>query len=39
MLSLGVLLDDSAYIGAWHKEWELLTRTGSPLAPVRLDLS
>ncbi len=37
-LSLGVLLQDAAYISAWHKEWELLIRSGSPLAPVRVDL-
>jgi len=38
-LSLGVLVQDPAYIAAWHKEWELLTQTGaSPAALERVDL-
>lgn len=38
-LDLGVLLHDPAYIATWHKEWELLTRSGAgPEALVRVDL-
>ncbi|MFT3923654.1 MAG: hypothetical protein QM778_14075 [Myxococcales bacterium] len=38
-LSLGVLVQDPAYIAAWHKEWELLTRSDAgPSALLRLDL-
>ena len=38
-LDLGVLLHDPAYIAAWHREWELLTRAApGPQALVRVDL-
>jgi hypothetical protein len=40
VLHLGVLLSDPAYIAAWHKEWDLLTRSGAgPEALVRVDLA
>jgi hypothetical protein len=38
-VTLGALLHDATYISAWHKEWDLLTRSGTgPAALVRVDL-
>jgi hypothetical protein len=38
-LSLGVLLHDSTYIAAWHKEWELLSGSSTGSASLaRVDL-